>query len=148
MEHHTKHPLTDGENARKILIEQGFTCVICKNETVYTTTLRGVKPLVQWLESGTDLKGFSAADKVVGKATAFLYCLLGVKEVFAQVMSDSALTVLQSHGIAARCDTQVKNIINRKGDGICPFEAAVLEITAPAQARAAILAKMKEMGIQ
>ena len=148
MEYTTQSHIPDVENARNILLTQGYTCVICQKDTVYTTNLRGVKPLVQWLESGTKLHGFSAADKVVGKATAFLYCLLQVKEVFAQVMSKSAMAILQSHGITASCDTPVEHIINRKGDGICPFEATVMDITDPEAARVAILAKMEEMGIR
>ena len=140
--------LTDVETAARILTANDYTCVLCKNGTIHTTTLRGVKPLVQWLESGMDVRGFSAADKVVGKATAFLYCLLGVKEVYAQVMSEGALEVLRGHGVCARYDTLVKHIVNRKGDGICPFEAAVWDITAPEEARTAILAKMKVMEIQ
>ena len=137
----------DGEKARNILQSQNYTCVLCKEKALYATTLRGVKPLVQWLESGTDLQGFSAADKVVGKATAFLYCLLGVKEVYAQVMSEAAFDVLTENGILARYDQLAGHIINRKGDGICPFEAAVLDITEPHAAIIAIRAKLKELGI-
>lgn len=139
--------MTDTEKAKKLLESQDMTCVLCKEETTYTTTLRGVKPLVQWLENGTDLKGFSAADKVVGKATAFLYQLLGVKEVYAHVMSKSALEVLKAAGIDAQYGKLVEHIINRKGDGICPFEAAVLDIRTADTARTAIREKMKEMNI-
>lgn len=114
---------------------------------MYTTALRGVKPLVSWLESGKDFSGFSAADKVVGKATAYLYQLLGVKNVYAQVMSRSALAVLEQGGIGASYQKLVPNIINRKGDGICPFEEAVLDIHNPEEAKKAIDKKMEEMGI-
>ena len=63
----------------KILLEQGgYTCVLCHGEVTLTTELRGVRPLVRWLESGRNLAGFSAADRVVGKATAYLYVLLGI----------------------------------------------------------------------
>lgn len=136
----------DDENARAIL-EQGYTCVLCRGAGVHTTTLRGVRPLVRWLESGLELKGFSAADKVVGRATAFLYCLLGVQSVYAQVMSRAALEVLHSAGIRAEYGKLTDHIINRRGDGICPFEAAVMEITAPAEALRAIREKMAEMNI-
>ena len=67
------------ENAKELLESGGYTCVITDGDRVLTSTLRGVKPLVQFLESGRDLTGFSAADKVVGRATAYLYVLLGVK---------------------------------------------------------------------
>lgn len=133
--------------AKELLLTRGYTCVLCRGEEVLTSTLRGVKPLVQWVESGADLKGFSAADKVVGKATAYLYVLLGVQELYAHVISSSALTVLQQHGIPVQYGTLAAHIINRKGDGICPFEAAVMEIHEPQGAYTAIRAKMLEMNI-
>lgn len=135
------------ETARKILEDQGYTCVLRKDETVYTATERGVKPLVRWLTEGIDVRGFSAADKVVGRATAYLYVLLGVKEVWAAVMSEAAAEVLRRHGIEAAQDKLVPNIINRSGTGICPFEEAVLEIHTPGEALTAIREKMKEMHI-
>ena len=135
------------EKARRILEESSFTCVLRKDETVYTATERGVKPLVRWLVTGLDVRGFSAADKVVGKATAYLYVLLGVKEVYAQVMSQSAREVLTCHGIAAAPGKLVPHIINRQGTGICPFEEAVLEIQTPEEAFTAIRAKMEIINI-
>ena len=73
--------MSDLENAKQILLEGGYTCVLCRGKEIYTATARGVRPLVDWLDSGLDLRGFSAADKVVGRATAFLYVLLGVRTV-------------------------------------------------------------------
>lgn len=139
--------ITDAEKALHILSSQDYTCVVCKDETIYTTTLRGVAPLVRWIKTETDLRNFSAADKVVGRATAFLYSILGVKEVYAHVMSEGALDVLKQAGISASYGKLVEHIINRKGDGICPFEEAVLEIQDCSQAYEAILQKMEKMGI-
>jgi hypothetical protein len=102
---------------------------------------------VQWLTFGPNLAGFSAADKVVGKATAYLYCLLQVKAVHAQVMSGAAAEVLKKNGIDVTQDKLVENIINRAGDGICPFEAAVWDIHTPEEALPAIRKKMAEMNI-
>ncbi len=135
------------EKAKELLELGGYTCVITDGNTVLTSTQRGVKPLVQFLESGRDFSGFSAADKVVGRATAYLYVLLGVKNLYAQVISRPALAVLQGNGIDTRYGNLVPNIINRKGDGICPFEAAVMDITDPPNAYVAIRRKMQEMNI-
>lgn len=136
---------SDTINALEILEAEGCTCVLCRDEQVYTTRLRGVRPLLEWLESGTELEGFCAADKVVGKAAAFLYCLLGVKEVYARVISQGALTVLRSCAVEVRYETLVPHIINRRGDGVCPFEAAVAEISEPGTALTAIRQKMRQM---
>ena len=131
------------------LLSQGeLTCAVCRGELCYTAVLRGVKPLVQWLDDGTDLTGFSAADKVVGKATAYLYCLLGVHRVYAHVMSTAAKDVLRRHNIEAHCAKEVPSIINRKGDGPCPFEAAVWNIDDPVMALDAIHRKQLEMNIR
>ena len=135
------------EKARELLETGGYTCVLTDGTTVHTSTFRGVKPLVQFLQSKTIPSGFSAADKVVGRATAYLYVLLGVKEIYSQVISEPALTVLQDHGIYVQYGNLVPNIINRKGDGICPFEAVVMEIQDPQVAYTAILQKMNEMNI-
>lgn len=134
--------------ARQILREQALTCAVCRGEEVHTTTARGVKPLVQWLEAGTDLTGASAADKVVGKATAFLYCLLGVKAVYADVMSTAAMEILRVNGVKAQWGKEVPGIINRKGDGPCPFEAAVWDIQDPVRALEAIREKQAQMGLR
>lgn len=137
----------DLKHAKEMLLNGGYTCVLRRGEQTYTSTLRGVKPLVQWVESDLNLRGFSAADKVVGKATAYLYVLLGVGALYAHVISKSALAVLKENGIPVEYGTLVPHIINRAGDGICPFEEAVMDIHEPGTAYTAIRAKMREMNI-
>ena len=139
--------MTDLQSAKQLLLEGEHTCVLRKNEIVYTSTLRGVKPLVIWLSSDEDFHGFSAADKVIGKATAFLYVLLGVKAVYASVISKGALDVLTKNGIDTQCGCVVEHIINRTGDGICPFEVAVADITDADSAYTAIRRKMEQLHI-
>ena len=62
-------------------------------------------------------------------------------------LSEPAEEVLKAHGIYVQYETLVPNIINRRGDGICPFEAAVMGIDDPEKAYDAILQKMHEMNI-
>lgn len=133
--------MRDLQRARELLSRGGYTCVLCREDVFHTATARGVKPLVDWLDSGLELGGFCAADKVVGRATAFLYVLLGVRAVHALVMSSPAREALEAGGIAASCDREVPGIINRRGDGPCPFEEAVLGITSPTEALEAIRRK-------
>ena len=135
----------DLENACAVLAREGCTCVLCKGDIYYKSSRRGVAPLMGWLEEGIDAKGFSAADKVVGKATAFLYCLLGVSAVHANVISDAAVAVLQEHGILLTYGQRVAAIQNRTGDGLCPMEMATREISDPADAPAAIRAALARL---
>lgn len=131
--------------AAGLLEEGGYTCVLCKGESVLTRVERGVRPLMKWLDAGEDLREFTAADKVVGRAAAFLYIVLGVKVVYAPVMSEGALYTLARHGVQPVCDKTVKTIINRTGTGICPMEQAVAEILEPEEAVKAIRARMSEL---
>ena len=140
--------MNDLQHARRLLASGGYTCVICRDDEIHTATARGVKPLVNWLDAGLDVTGACAADKVVGKATAFLYCLLGVRAVYAGVMSQGAAQVLEAAGIIHETDHLVPGIINRAGTGPCPFEAAVQNISEPAEAMTAIRAKMAELNIR
>lgn len=137
--------MEDLKQAIALLNRGAYTCVLCRDDEVYTATARGVRPLVDWLDGGLDLRGFCAADKVVGRATAFLYILLGVRAVHANVMSSPARQVLEEHGIPASCTHEVGGIINRRGDGPCPFEETVLAITAPEEALNAIRKKQFQM---
>ena len=136
---------TDLQTAIELLAKGEYTCVLCKGDSIFTSTERGVKPLLNWLNNEAQFKDFSAADKVVGKATAFLYVLLGVKEVYAPVMSEGAVSVLKENGISAKYDTLAKNIINRMGTGICPMESAVKDISNPKDAVAAIKTRLAEL---
>lgn len=124
--------------ARRILQSGGYTCVLCKGDAVFTDMRRGVRPLLERIDSPTGWQGYSAADKVVGKAAAFLYHLLGVESVYAQVISQPAAAVLVRFGIDVTYDTLVSAIANRDGTGYCPMETAVWDIDDPAQALDAV----------
>jgi hypothetical protein len=133
--------------AVQLLHEGGHTCVIRDDAFLFTSCLRGVRPLVELVQAQTLPGGCVAADKVVGKATAWLYVLLKVSALYADVISEPALTVLREREIPVEYGICVPNIINRRGDGICPFEETVMPIHDPQKAHAAILQKMKDMGI-
>jgi hypothetical protein len=124
----------DTKKARDILVKNGYTCVMCRENEEFHSALRGVKPLIDFLESNTDFNGFSAADKTVGLGAAHLYLLLGVKSVWAKVISQGAKEILEKNGVEVSFEEEVPYIINRRGDGRCPIEAAVNGIACPSEA--------------
>ena len=74
------------EKATELLKDGGYTFVAVSPDEVITSTERGVKPLLEILDSGKNLYKFSVADKVVGKAAAFLYVLLEPSEICTDVI--------------------------------------------------------------
>ena len=135
----------DVQIALSALKERALTCVLCCDGELIEFRDRGVAPLLSLLEGGRDVSGFSAADKVVGAAAAYLYVLLGVRCVYALTVSKMAAEVFLRFGIEYRFDTVVDKILNRTGDGFCPMESAVIGVKDPNEARIRILKKLDEL---
>ncbi len=131
--------------AKKILIDGSYTCVLYLDSVEYHSTLRGVAPLIEFLESKKDFNGFYVADKIVGLGAAHLYVLLKVKAIWANVISSPAKELLVKNGIDVYCDSEVKYIINRDKTGVCPIESAVKGITDPNKALIVIKETLKKL---
>ncbi|MCR5742175.1 MAG: DUF1893 domain-containing protein [Lachnospiraceae bacterium] len=133
--------------AKSLLKEGGHTCVLCLDGDVLASDERGVKPLLMFLESGADYSKYCAADRVVGKAAAFLYEKLCITHVYAQTVSEAALEVFVRYGCEITYDVLVPRIKNRAGDGFCPMESAVRDIDCADDALRAILETRRKMGL-
>jgi hypothetical protein len=119
--------ISDLEKAVKLLKENQLTFAAVKENKNITSKQRGVKPLLELLEGNTSLCGFSVADKVIGKAAAFLYVLLSPDKISTGVVSKSALDVLKRNNINVHYDILTDSIRNRDNTGSCPMEATVMD---------------------
>lgn len=107
---------------------EGCSCVIYNNDHTHLFHKRGVQDLHQLLRTSPDtLRGAMIADKVVGKGAAVLMTAGGVRWVYADVISQSALEFLLTHNIEAEYGRVVPNIINRAGTDICPVEKVCMQ---------------------
>lgn len=134
--------------AKEMLSRGGYTLVVCSGGRVYISEEKGINPLLELVKSQDDWSGAYAADKIVGKAAAMLYTLLGVKAVFAEVLSEKAKEIFDKSGIEFECNTLTENIINRQGSGLCPMEEAVKDIDNAEDALTAIENKIAEMKVK
>lgn len=131
------------EKAVKLLKSGGFTLAAVSSEDEIISWKRGVKPLLELLDCRKKLNGFSAADKVIGKAAAFLYILLEPAEIYANVISRPALDALENSGIEIRYGVLADAIRNRDNTGFCPMETAVMDDSDPESALAHIHEKLR-----
>ena len=117
-----------------ILHNENLTLVVRSHDgAIHRYVQRGVKDLLTLATTTPEvLKGALIADKAVGKAAAACMALGGARQVWADVMSKPALTLLQAHDITAECGTLVDHIINRTGDGWCPMERLSHDLDDPA----------------
>ncbi len=135
----------DTKRARERMRSGGHTCVLSRDGRFYVSDQKGIAPMMGFLAKKTDLRGFSLADRVVGRAAAMLFVLAGVREVWAEVISRGAVNVLNDHGIAVEYGSLTERIINRTKDGFCPMESAVMEIDDPREGYEILAQKMQEM---
>ena len=136
------------KDAKAILRDGDYTLAVIHGDAVYTSKERGVKPLLELYERYGDLVGAVAADKVVGKAAALLYVKLGVYALYTDVISTHALAVLRENGIDTAFAVETEAIRNRRGDGFCPVETAVMDLFDPDAALTAIYETLKALNQQ
>ena len=117
-----------------ILHSEGLTLVVKSGDgTIHRFTQRGVKDLLTLVTTSPEvLHGAIIADKAVGKAAAACMVQGGAKQVWADVMSEPAMTLLRAYRVEAECSTLVDHIINRAGTDWCPMERLSREIDDPA----------------
>ena len=141
----TMHPLT--LKAKEILEEDAHTCVVV-GEELYVSDKRGVAPLVELYEGGAGTRGAFAADKVVGAGAAYMYVLLGVAQIWAQVVSDAACEVFTRYGVDFHYEQKVPTIRNRTNTGTCPIEQTVADAKDASDAYDKIKVKLTELALQ
>ena len=136
----------DLHRAKEILSAEGCTCVFVCGDVVLKRYERGIIPLVSLCERGERMMGYSAADKIVGRAAAMLYLKLGVKELYAEVLNEGAKEVLEVGGLNFSYAELTSRIVNRRGTGDCPMEEAVRATDDPDEAFIKLKCKLLEMG--
>ena len=131
------------EKAKSLL--PGNSCALVREESCIVSRERGIFPILNLIKEGFSLQGFSIADKVIGRAVAFLFIKAKVKEVYGETMSVGADELLNKHGIPHSYGTLAEKIINRSGDGLCPMEESVEGIDDVDEAYIAINRKVKSL---
>ncbi|MBR0418249.1 MAG: DUF1893 domain-containing protein [Erysipelotrichaceae bacterium] len=113
-------------NLKELLKDKGYSIVASNG---YCSFDNGIKPVISKLDEDLHyFEGLSVADKLIGKASAMLLCLSGVKEVYTPVLSEAGKAIFEKYGVAYEYDELTDFIVNRKGDGMCPMELTVKDI--------------------
>lgn len=136
--------MTDLHTAKQLL--EGNTLSLCRDGKCLFSRKRGISPMMDFIECGTDLRGYCAADTVVGKAVSLLFVKCGIVGVYAKTLSQSGKEVLEKYGIPFEYEVLTEHIINRAGTDICPMEKTVLYTDAPEEAYFLLKNKLQNMG--
>jgi len=128
------------------LQQEQLSCIAIIGESEYTSTLKGIAPLLIPLKENPDFfKDAIVIDRVIGKSAAFLLIKGRIKALHAVIISQHALDLLNQHQIPVTYDKLVPYIINNTKTSMCPMEASVLDITDPEVAYTTLIAKVESM---
>ena len=126
--------MSDIEKAIELLENSDASIVLVKGESIIQKKGRGISCLMQMIQEHTDLSGYSCADKVVGKAAAMLMDYASISDIYAEVISETAIDYLNEEKIRYAYGTAVKTIMNDAKTDMCPMEKTVVDIHDPALA--------------
>lgn len=135
--------MRDIECAKTELKGHSIVC-ICGEKRIFSDE-RGIRPLLALIDERQNLRGYSVADKIVGKAAALLFALLQTAEIFADVLSIGGEEVLRRFHIPYSYGVKVDHIINRAGTDICPMEQTVEKIDDAQEALMALREKVNQL---
>jgi len=106
-----------------MLHNEDCSCVI-QNQVVKKFHRRGITDLYGVYDQERDfLKGAQVADHVIGKAAAALLIAGGAQQVYADLISLSALMLLRNAGIPTEYEQVVSYIQNHRLTDWCPMES-------------------------
>lgn len=117
------------KKAIRLIDENKATCVVVRDGKIISCESPvGISHLLKLYEEGL-LKDSYVADTVIGKAAAMIFSLAGVKGCYGMTLSELGAEWLSKNNIPYSFKEKTEIIINRKGDGMCPMEETVLEVS-------------------
>lgn len=116
--------MTKLDEVKYILYSKNASLVVYYSNGVikeyYQDRVKDIKEILH--ENEKALKGAIIADKVIGKLAGSLLAISGVKQIYADVISEYAIPILKEYNIEFNYKTKVPFIINKDNTGMCPME--------------------------
>lgn len=86
----------------------------------YQDRIKDIKEILQ--NNNLALQGATIADKVIGKVAGSILTSAGVKEIYADIISEYAVPVLENNNVKYEYKELVQYIQNNDKTGMCPME--------------------------
>ena len=116
--------MTDLEIVKEKLQETKASLVVLyangEWKAYYQNRITDIKEILR--QDKMALQGAVIADKVIGKVAGSILAVAGVKEIYADVMSQYAIPVLEENGIQYEYKNLADYIQNNDKTGMCPME--------------------------
>lgn len=106
----------------------------------------GIKPILEVIEEmGEAIHGSVIGDRILGRASALLCRYAKAQGVYSPQGTKTGIALLIMGGVPCQVDELIPQIMNRNGDGLCPFEKMLKDVDTPEEAYKIL--KDKVMGV-
>ncbi|MBE5822014.1 MAG: DUF1893 domain-containing protein [Clostridiales bacterium] len=116
--------MTNLEIVKQRLYEKQASLIVMFNsgeiKEYYNKRVQDIVSILK--ENNNALNGAIIADKVIGKVAASLFTVAGVKLIYANTISEFAISILEKNNIKYEYKNRVDYIINNSKTGMCPME--------------------------
>lgn len=120
--------------AKEEFSKDNYSFVLAGEGKLITSKEKGLKPIIDLIESEEDFSDFSICDKITGRAAAFLYVLLGIEKVHAKKMAKLAIQILDRAEIEYSYDELIETVLDMDMKEIDKIELSVLRSGSAIQA--------------
>ena len=113
---------------KEILHRENLTCVIAdENDIVLKSDKKAILPMLDILDlyRNHGCRQLYQADKIIGMAAVIIAAECGIREIYADVISEKAIAIAERKGIRVSYDRSVEMILNRTKTAEGPFETAL-----------------------
>ena len=112
----------------KLLVNNHSLVVVKDYKVIHKSDEKGLAPILScYQEDRSIFDGASIADKVIGKAAGLILIESNIKELYAELISDRAIEILDQANISYEYNKRVPEIRNRDNTGMCPMEELALD---------------------
>lgn len=122
------------EKAKKLFENNNLTFALVSNDKTITSQKKGLQELILLAQNEDAFFEWSICDKICGRAAAFLFVFMGLKEVHAKKMTKLAIQILDRAEIEFSYDELIDTVLDENMKELDRFEKAVLRSGSAIQA--------------
>ena len=122
----------NADKCRQVMHRENLTIVIADDDGILLRSRKkGILPMLDLLElmETTGCRPKYQSDRILGKAASIISLHCGIREVYSDVVSQSALDIAERNGIAISYETAVPMILNPARTQEGPFEVMLHDVS-------------------
>lgn len=122
--------------ARSTLSSEEYSIVLIRDEKIlkYKREI-GIRSILELIEEiGDEIKEMVVGDRILGKASAFLWRYSKIRGIYSPQATKTAIAILIIGGIPCQADEMIPFIVNNNTNYLSSFEKMLQNVESPEEA--------------